>query len=199
MTQLSPLPHEMQQDLHFVRNAVEAKDQPRPASGRQLIIWICYSLICIPAYDYAPRYAGQINLFGWIIAMVIGMIIGKRDALRAGEYNRAGVTRMLLHWWGGIALLFVAVYGLANAHTGLTPTGAGQVSVVLVGFLYFTAGIHLPHARFMRWAGPVIVLAGIGMGFLPQYRWTAMGLIFAACLLCPLIFGGRKNLSATQP
>ena len=195
MTESSPLTHALSDDLHFVRNVVESKNRLQPSSSNQLIVWALYSLLCIPAYDYLPHYAGRINLIGWLTAAAISFALGKRAGMRSGEFDRAKINRIMLHWFGGIALMFIAVYGLALGHSGINETGAGQLSVILVGFLYFTAGIHIPESRFMRWAGPIIILSGIAIGWLPELRWTAMGLIFTACLMVPVIFGSRKNFS----
>jgi hypothetical protein len=198
MSEPNQLAQQMQQDLNFVRTAVEAKQRPSRSTG-PLPVWAAYTLICIPAYDYLPRhYAVGLNLAGWILAAAISFWLGQREVQRTGQFDRSAIARSALHWYGGILLMFVAIFGLANGHTGLTETGAGQVSVVLVGFLYFTAGVHTVEQRYMRIAGPVIILAGIGMGWLPHLQWTAMGLIFAACLLSPIIFGNRKSKSSEQ-
>jgi hypothetical protein len=196
MTESNPLNQDLQDNLRFVRKAVEAKDQPPRSSNTVLIPWIMYTLICVPAYDYLPRYAGTLNLVGWIAAAGIGFVLGKRATRRTGQFDQVAINRTMLHWYGGIVLLLAAVYGLAFGRSGINEVGAGQVSVILVGFLYFTAGVHLAEARFMRWAGPVIVLSGIAIGWLPHLRWTAMGLIFTVCLMFPILFGGRKSPAA---
>ena len=197
MTESNQLTQELHEDLRFVRNAVEAKERSQHTSTAPLVVWSLYSLICIPAYDFLPRYGGRINLVGWVTAMLVTFVMGKHSARRTGQFDREMIHRVYLHWFGGIALMFIAVYGLAFGVSGINGVGAGQLCVIIVGFLYFTAGIHLPESRFMRWAGPVIVVAGIGIGWLPHLRWTAMGLVFAVCLMSPIVFGGRKSRSAT--
>jgi hypothetical protein len=196
MTESNPLSHEMQENLQFVRNAVEAKNRPPHASNGPLIVWAIYTLICVPAYDYLPRHGVEINLVGWLLAAFISFVMGKRAARRTGQFDQALINRLMLHWFGGIVLMFTAIFGLALGKSGLNGLGTGQVSVIIVGILYFTAGVHLPESRFMRWAGPVVVLAGIGIGWLPALRWTAMGLVFTTCLLIPVLFGGRNRTAS---
>lgn len=180
--------NQLADDLHYVRKVVEGGEKPGRNIAPQLIVWTLYSLICIPCYDFLPAYGGRINLAGWLIAAIISGIIGRREGIRSGQFDREYLVRTLLHWYGGVVLLMVAVFGVCWVNHGATELLASQFSVILVGFLYFTAGVHMQEVRFMRWAGPVIVLAGIGLALLPHYRWTAVGLIFAACLTAPLIF-----------
>jgi hypothetical protein len=191
--------NQMAQDLQFVRKVVESKNQrPRPAAA-SLLIWAGYSLFCIPTYDYLPtNHAATINLVGFLTAMGLSAIFSKHHAKRTGEFDREQLQRTMLHWYGGIALLLAVCFGL-TLEKHIDEVVCEQVSVILVGFLYFTAGVHFPEERFMRWAGPVIVLAGIGVALLPHFRSTAIGLIFAACLLTPLVFGRRASGLAVRP
>jgi hypothetical protein len=185
--------NQLAEDLQFVRNAVEARDKRVQPATMHLLIWAAYSLICIPMYDFIPAYAGRINTAGWLSAMVASFILGKREARQTGQFDRAMMLRSSLHWYGGIALLLMTVFGLAWFGRGISGDMVGQVSVILVGFLYYTAGVHLADVKFMRVAGPIIIAAGIGMGAIPHYRWTVMGLIFAVCLLSPLVFAKRVS------
>jgi hypothetical protein len=174
------------EDLRFVRQAVEARGRQSTSSPTTLIVWAVYCLVCIPTYDFVPQYGGRINAAGWIGAMVMSWIFGKRHARRTGEYDSALLKRTMLHWFGGSVLLVAATIGLAIA-TGRGDE-AGQVSAVLVGFMYYFAGVNFPQShRFMLWAGPVIMAAGICAGFVPHYRSTTLGLIFACCLMTPVV------------
>jgi len=198
MTESNPVA----EDLRFVRQAVEARDRPPSVSDSPLVPWILYTLICVPAYDYAPNWGGRINLVGWLIAAIISSMFARRVAMRSGQFNRAHVARSMMHWYGGVALLIVAVIGLSVTNSAMTELLSGQISTVIVGILYFTAGVNFPEIRFMRWAGPVIVLAAIGIGLMPHFRWTALGLIYAVCLTSPLVARRLMNpsfLPTVQP
>ncbi|HUB24053.1 MAG TPA: hypothetical protein VL992_01395 [Tepidisphaeraceae bacterium] len=185
--------NEMAQDLKFVRSVVENRDGPRPPIKAHLIIWALYSLICVPAYDFvAAKYALPINLAGLGAGFVLSWIFGRRAGIRSGQHDHEEVKKTLLHWYVGIALVFVACFGLSAVNPKIDGIVVEQVSIILVGFLYFTAGVHEPDSRFMRIAGPVIIVCGVLIRLVPHFRSTAMGLIFAACLLAPLIFS-RKN------
>jgi hypothetical protein len=189
--------NQLADDLKYLRNVVESRNRPVRPGAVHLIIWTCYCLICIPMYDFIPSYGGRINLVGWLTAAVASSIYGRRQAHKSGQYDRVKLMQSILHWYGGIVLIYVTLYGLVFTRAGLNATLAGQLSVILVGFLYFTAGVHTPEVRFMRWAGPVIILAGVSLNLLPHFRWTAMALIFAACLLSPIVFS-RKPIEQPE-
>jgi hypothetical protein len=183
--------NQLADDLHFVRQAVEKRDRPGRPLAAGLLIWAAYSIICIPSYDLVPQYSGRINLVGWLAAAVLTGVFRKRATIKSGQFDREMIARSMLHWFGGVALLLVAVFGLVLSNSGINELVASQVSIILVGFLYFTAGVHMPEVRFMRWAGPIIVLAGVASAWVTHFRWTAVGAIFAACLLFPLFIQQR--------
>jgi hypothetical protein len=182
---------EIAEDLRFVRTALERRDGPRRPTVPHLVIWAIYSLICVPTYDFFPRAGLGINLAGLAIGFALSKYFGKRAASQSGEYDRAAIRRMLIHWYGGVGLIFAACVGMACVDPQMREVGVGQLSVILLGMLYFTAGVHMPDARFMRWVGPIIVLCGIGMGLIPHYRWTVTGAIFAICLISPIFLSRR--------
>ena len=57
----------------------------------------------------------------------------------------------------------------------------GQVFVVLIGFMYFMAGIHLDRA--FLWISPFLLAGGILVGLVPHHGWTILGALIAAALL----------------
>jgi hypothetical protein len=162
-----------------------------------MLVWIAYCLFCIPTYDFLPSIGGPVNFIGWVVAAVLSGFLRKREAIRTGIYDRQAITRATLHWFGGVALLIVALLGLTYTNPHISPIACGQISVMIVGILYFTAGVHMPEAKFMLWAGPLIVLTGIALAYVPHYRWTVVGVIFAVCLTLPLIFS-RRGTPATE-
>jgi hypothetical protein len=179
-----------------VRKAVEARDKPQKAGRAHLVIWAAYCLVCIPAYDFIPRYGGIINLAGMMIAGVVSVLMGKREGIKAGQYDRAALMRIYTHFFGGALLVVLTVAGLASLNRGMGDQLAGQVSVILVGFMYFFGGIHIPHVKFMRWIGPIIIAAGIGLSRVPHYQWSVMACIYAVCILSPVIFGKRQSMQS---
>src|SRR5271170_7822393 len=105
--------NEIAEELRFVRAAVENRDRVRPAAYGHLIVWAMYSLICVPMYDFLPQpRAAAINLAGFLLAMVVSGILGRRESKRSGQYDRAEINRTLLHWFGGIGLLLLATIGM---------------------------------------------------------------------------------------
>lgn len=188
-------PNQMAEDLRFVRQAVEAREKSRRPHVAHLILWTVYSLTVLPAMDFFPHQAPVISWIGLGAGVVGSMILGRIDGKKSGIYDRAEARRTMLHWFGGIVLLLVAVFGMACVDPDMRGPKAGEMSVVLVGFLYFLAGVHFPENRFMLWAGPLMVVVGIASSALTEYRYTAIGAMFAACLLSPIIFG-RKNVQA---
>jgi len=186
--------NQLAEDLQFVRKAVEARDKPVGSSNVHLIIWALYCLVCIPTYDFLPRYGKPINFAGVIIAAVVSAILGRREGMKAGQYDRAALVRTYLHFYGGVVLIISTMTGLCLLNPGAADQLMGQISVILVGFMYYFGGLHIPHVKFMRWIGPIIIAAGVGLSKVPHYQWTVMGCVYAACILSPVIFGRRNSV-----
>ena len=188
--------NQLAEDLQFVRKAVEARDKPVNSSNAHLIIWAIYCLVCIPTFDFLPRYGKVINVAGMIIASVVSALLGRREGIKSGQFDRAALLRTYLHFYGGVVLVVSTVIGLAMLNPGMDGQLTGQISVILVGFMYFFGGIHIPQVKFMRWIGPIIIAAGVGLSLVPRYQWTVMGCVYAACILSPVVFGKRKHVQS---
>jgi hypothetical protein len=188
--------NQLAEDLQFVRRAVEARDKPLKSGNGNLIVWAIYCLVCIPTYDFIPQYGGRINLAGFICGMILSFIIGKREGRMSGQYDRSAIVRVYMHFLGGSVLLMLTTFGLAALNRGVNGEIMGQVSIILVGFMYFYGGLHVPNLSFMRWVGPIIIAAGVCLSLVPRYPWTLMACIFAVCILSPVLFGKRQPVQA---
>jgi hypothetical protein len=77
---------------------------------------------------------------------------------------------------------------------GLRGTVGGQLIVVMIGLVYFLAGVHFD--RNLLWLGPVLVAGGVLVGLVPRYGWTGLGVVIAAGLVIPTLFPPRRGATA---
>ena len=176
---------QVQEDLHFVRSALARRGQHRSPAP---VLWTVaiYVLIGYPIIDFAPQWAGWFFGLGSIPMWGVLALVGRRQVRKEGEYDRKNILSIKLHWFGGIALAGVFAMALAIAIPALRGVGAAQVMVVMMGLVYFLGGVHFD--RQFLWLGPVVMLGGVGVGFLPHYGWTSLGAVIALGLVIPTFF-----------
>jgi hypothetical protein len=191
--------NEISEDLRFVRDAVE---QHRFQAGRPkslAIMWAAYVLIGYTLIDVRPSWAGLFFAIGGWAGGMISWWIGHRYMKRTGELNRRLERRTLLHWFVGFILIFASLTGLAMEHAALRGPLGSQLVVLMIGLIYFTYGIHVPAARYLIWAGPILMLGGILVGLVPHYGWTALGVLIAAMILSGIFAPSPKTSHRTIP
>ena len=172
-------------DLEFVRAAVARKaTQPTPAPI--LLLWATYVVVGYTAIDFAPRFAGWWFLICGFLFGALSAVLGKRAHERAGEVDHDHGRRAMLHWFAGMVLTFAAAFALAAVIPELRGPKGSQVLVVMIGLLYFLAGVHLD--RQFLWLGPVLMAGGILVGSIPRYPWTCLGAVIALGLIAPIFF-----------
>src|SRR4051812_21389898 len=106
-------PHEIGEDLRFVRDAVSRRDRPARGPVAIYYVWAAYVMIGYAMIDLAPRQAGWFFLIGGIAGGVLSGVIGTRAQAILGQRDRAQGRRMARHWMGGILLAIVATGALA--------------------------------------------------------------------------------------
>jgi hypothetical protein len=189
--------NQLQQDLHYVREVVDRAD--RSPHGRVAIYWIwaLYVLIGYPLMDFAPRYAGPFFALGIIVGVAATLFLKRRYKNLAGV--RPKRDRSNLFWWGGLALIILCSIGISIVIPHMTAKASGQITVILVGLFYFLAGVH--YDRNFLWLGPFLCVAGVLVGFVPHYGWTALGIVFALGLVGPTLFTPRppKEIQESNP
>jgi hypothetical protein len=183
-------PQQIQEDLHFVRQAVTRHDQHRRHPS---ILWVvaAYVLIGYTLLDFHPLLASWFLGIAGVALWPVQALLGRNAARRDGEYDRATVLRIRLHWGGGISVAVVAAMALAAIVPSLRGPVMGQLIVVMIGLVYFLGGVHLD--RQFLWLGPVVIAGGVLVGFVPNYGWTALGVVIAAGLVIPTFFGPHHD------
>jgi hypothetical protein len=182
---------QMHDDLKFVRQAV-ARHERHPRNAPLIYyVWAVYVLVGYTMLDFALPLAGWWFFAAGILGGVLSWALGRRAARLEGEYDRDEARRSGLHWAGGILLAIAASIALAAVIPALRGTAMGQLIVVMIGLVYFTAGVHFD--RNLLWLGPVLIVGGVLVGLAPRYGWTALGVVIALGLVVPTLFPARRK------
>jgi hypothetical protein len=184
---------QMHEDLKFVREAVDRHDREPPRVASVYYVWAAYVLVGYTMLDFAPRYAGWFFMVAGIVGGIISTVVGKRASRLAGEIARQEGRREALHWIGGILLAIAAAIALAVV-LPLPGQMAGQLVAVMIGLVYFLAGVHFD--RNFLWLGPLLMVGGILVGMVPRYGWTSLGIVVALGLVVPTLFPRRPRTAA---
>ncbi|HEV8292622.1 MAG TPA: hypothetical protein VGP94_11895, partial [Tepidisphaeraceae bacterium] len=128
-------------DLKFVREAVDRHDRQPPRALTIYWVWAVYVLGGYTLLDFSPRAASWFFMIGGIAGGIISSIIGRRASQQAGEIERAQGRREGLHWILGILLAIASTIALAIV-IPLPGQVAGQLVAVMIGLVYFLAGVH---------------------------------------------------------
>jgi hypothetical protein len=174
------------EDLKFIRKAVEKRGRTATPPISVNYVWAVYVLVGYALIDLAPNAAVMFFCVGGIVGGVLSVLIGRQNMVRLGEYDRAGIRKTAWHWGGGVLMCLFATLALAAAIPALRGTVASQVCVVMIGVVYFLGGVHFD--RNFLWLGPVLIVGGVCVGFVPDYGWTTLGTIIAAGLVVPSFF-----------
>lgn len=182
---------QLHQDLQFVRAAVTRRDRDGRGPIGINYVWAAYVIIGYALLDYRPEFAGWFFMIGGIAGGIASWIIGKRFSQKTGESDRDMARRAMLHFGGGILLAFVGTFALAMIIPDLRGPRGSQVLVVMIGLIYFLAGVHFE--RYYIWLGPIVVAGGIVVGFLHRAPWTVLGAAIALGLVLPTLFPRRPS------
>jgi hypothetical protein len=187
-----PAVDHVQDDLQFVRNLVAA---PHPVIRPRLVnyFWALYTVIGYTLIDVHPVWSGPFFLFGLFPGLILSAILSRRSMEQAGIRDSAAGRRRFLHWTGGMILAIfcaIAIAVIAN----LSKLVTGQVCVLLIGMVYYLAGVHFD--RMYLILGPILMIGGLLVGFFPHYGWTALGVVIATGLVAPTFF---NSAAKTEP
>ncbi len=186
-----------QQDLRFVKEAVARRERTaRPIAVYW--VWAVYVLIGYTMIDFAPRWSGWFFMIGGIAGGMISGMLGRRMQRQLGEVDRQDAHRTTLHFMGGILLAVIFSFALAVLSPPLRSPLIGQVLVVMIGLVYFLAGVHFD--RNFLWLGPLVMAGGVLVGLVPRYGWTALGIVIALGLVVPTLLPTRAvKTDASSP
>jgi hypothetical protein len=189
-------PQQLQQDLQFVRAAVNRRDRSNRGPVAINYIWATYVLAGYTLIDHNIIAADWFFLIGGIAGGILSSIAARLDAQKQGEQDRELGRRGLLHFAGGIILAILGTFALAIVIPDLRGTRGSQVLVVMIGVIYFLAGVHFE--RYFLWLGPVLVAGGVLVGFIHHDAWTLLGAVIAVGLIIPTLFT-PKGSQADRP
>jgi hypothetical protein len=186
---------QIQDDLQFVRQSISKRQSRGPIEG-PYYAWAVYALIGYALIDFAPHYANAFFGIAWIPAAIVSGILVRRAKAIRGEVNRAFHGKLLMHWLGGCVLAVACSIGLALAIPDLQKgIASGQVSLVLIGMVYFLAGVHIDRSFLVL--GPIVMICGIVVGFIPHYGFTIVGVIFALGLVLAGLAASRGRVATS--
>lgn len=196
MTDISQL----RDDVHFVRGAVMRRSGSDRGPASIYFLWAAYVLVGYTLIDFAPSASGWFFLAGGVVGGLVSWQLGKRWSKRVGQCDLSMVRRSWLHWAGGLVLSVIAMIALSAVIPPLRQHAySGQVLVVLIGMVYFLAGVHFD--RQLLWLGPVLMAGGVLVGLVPRYGWTILGAIIAIGLVLAALLpagGAAKPQSGNE-
>jgi hypothetical protein len=192
MTQVQQLA----EDLRFVRGAVEQREQRRRQSRWLAAYWGAYVVVGYTLIDVARHAAPWFFLIGLIVGVMLSPILGRRAAKQEGIIDRREGLRHLLRWLSSFVVAYAAAEGLSYT-LHLNQMGGSQVFVVLIGMIYFLAGLYGPsNVRYMLVGGPAVMAGAIFVNLVPHFGWTCLGVLIAACICGPMFSRTRGSHAA---
>jgi hypothetical protein len=179
-------------DLRFVRQAVDRREKPRNIPAPIAWIVAIYILIGYCFLDINIHLASRFFFIGGVAMGILFPLVGRRMSRREGEFDRAEVIRLNLHW-GSILLAIAGVIalGIVRHVEGQT---IGQFIALTIGLIYFLGGVHFD--RNLLWLGPLLMAGAIAITYVPHYGWTALGALVALGLVVPTWFRTRSTTAA---
>src|SRR2546423_6394270 len=191
-TQMISSSEQISQDLQFVRDAVSKRETRHRMPSILGVYWAAYILIGYPMLDFNPKVGGMFLMIAGILGGIFSGWIGRRESIRRGERDCAEGRREAAHWYSlVIAIVAVIVLSIINHVDG---NAMGQYVTLMVGIVYFLAGVH--YDRNFIWLGLLMIGGTIGISFLPHYGWTALGGLMSAGLLVAAFLNPRPQANA---
>ena len=180
---------QIKEDLAYVR-AVTERSRMKPVRPIYLL-WAMIGLCGFALVDFADdkKWISIYWLFAAPIGFALSFWLGFRAGRNQGATSRETGIRHSLHW---LAFMTAGVLGLALVHSGhLTWQGFGSLWVLLLALTYFQLGLHLERRLL-----PIGVLMGAGYlvtVWVPNFGWTATGVVLAMALVTGAYLGAPKS------
>lgn len=172
-------PDQLEDDLHFVRNAVE-RQQMGVMPLSIAILWSGFVLLGFTMLDLRPAVGGVILFVGAPLCYLMSLRLGTSSARAAGIRDSISGTLHLLHW--GTLLLSSGVLLLVAMRNDLPGEVVGQIFLVLSGVVYILGGVHF---RIRALVGVGLAMMGLAalLTYLERWGWTGAGVIIAAGMI----------------
>ena len=181
-------PHSLEQDLDFVRHAVE-RSAP-PANIRSIyLFWATAVLIGMPLGDFRPAWMPTFWMVVGPLGWFVSAFLGYRQSQRSGQADRAYGARQAAHW--GIMVLIISLLALLPYRGVMEWDAMGPIVLLLLSLTYALGGVHfgrilfLPAAMFALGFG--ILLVGVA------YPWTIVGVLGGLGLACSAWADGSRQ------
>lgn len=183
-------------DLRFVRQAMSRRERWMRGPVGIYWVWAVYVLVGYTLLDFRPEAGNWSLMIGGFVGAALSAWIGRRWSQRTGEIDWDYARRAWLHF-SAIALAVFSSLALGAVNRELRGQVIGQVIVVMIGLIYFMAGVHFD--RNFLWLGPVVIVGGILVGLAPHYAWTCLGAVIALGLTIPTLLPAQRGRSSNQP
>src|SRR5437867_282864 len=128
------------QDLQFVKDALDKRHTKHRMPSAIGVFWAGYVLVGYPILDFNPKVGGMFLMIAGILGGILSGWIGRRQAQRLGERDRADGRREALHW-ASLCIALTAVITLSVIQH-VAGNVMGQYITLTVGLVYFLAGVH---------------------------------------------------------
>src|SRR5437879_3237833 len=177
MESAQPVSPELQQDLHFVRSAVERGEHPE---GPPLVYWLwgIITLVGFSLIDYAPRWSGAYWAVMGPIGGIASWLMLRRILRRYGIVDPREAAREWLQWAGMAAVILLLGFDAGRGRIG--GNTLGQLILLIVGYTYYMSYVRRGD-RVMLAAGLMMAAGYVVLAFASSHVWTIMGLsVFAA-------------------
>ena len=178
----------LQDDLNFVRGAVEELQKRRYGSIALAALWAVIIGVGFTLNDFNQRAAGWFWMIGPFVGFFLSGWIGYRAELMSGAESRDG-WKHGLHW-GSIFVLCGAVLSIALVRE-LDGEVVGQLFTLITGAVYFLGGVHLDR-RFL-WPGVLLVIGSAAIDYIHPYPWTVVGIATAVALVASALWMKPKH------
>ena len=187
---------QIQDDLRFVRQTID-KRQVQPLVGAPYYVWAVYVFVGFLLADFKPSYSNSFFLIAFIPALILSGLVVRRVKAHMGELDATFHRRLMWHYLGGCTLAVIATAALANLNPEFNKgLASAQISLVLIGMVYFLAGIHID--RTLAFVGPLMMAGGIFLGHIPHYPFTVMGVIVGGGLCVAGLVATKARTSAAD-
>ena len=187
MTQID----QVQEDLSFIRQALARRSQRKWGGEAVYLVWAVYVLIGYVLLDMNPKYADLFFLIGLVPFGAVSQGIARRGEQKMGNVDVAEQRRATLHWVGGGMLVLLTGVAVQLMIPSLRNIHGGQIFVILCGLFYFLSGVH--YDGHFLWIGPLLIVGGLCVQYVPVLPWTCLGLMIAAALCMPYFDARRKR------
>lgn len=186
---MSSTPDQISQDLAYVRQAVERREQCHSMPRSIAAVWASFVLIGFTGLDFKPAWAGTFLLLGGPAAYLLSCKLGARSMWSLGERDADSARRQMLHW-GSLFVAIAALTGIVIAR-GLDGSLLGQTILVAAGLAYLLSAVHFS-IRLFAWMGATMMLGAVALSYVDRWGWTVLGVVLAAGLLAAGI-GSRER------